>query len=186
MSSSDSAFLIGKRVQLRPLEKSDLPLIVRWNNDPEVRGLTGEVFPSSLDNTQAWYDRIKDDPSRVWFIIEERETGTPIGEAGLLRIFPAWRTTDLTIIIGNKTCQGKGYGTEAITLLMDYAFGALALHRISIGVVGFNERALAFYEKVGFRREGIQRDGYFYNHQFSDFIMLSILEDEFRAKNQTA
>ncbi len=181
MPSSESAFLIGKRVQLRPIEKGDLPLIVRWNNDPEIRGLTGEVYPATLQSEEAWYDRIKDDSSRVWFIIEERETGNPIGECGLLRIFPAWRTTDLTIILGEKSSHGKGYGTEAIHLLMDYAFGALAMHRISIGVVGFNQHALAFYEKVGFRREGIQRDGYFYNHRFGDFVMLSILEDEFRS-----
>ncbi|MRR32139.1 N-acetyltransferase, partial [bacterium] len=141
---------------------------------------------STAHTTEAWYGRIQDDPSRVWFIIEERETGAPIGECGLLRIFPAWRTTDLTMIIAEKSCQGKGFGTEAITLLMGYAFGMLAMHRISIGVVGFNTRALAFYEKMGFRREGVQRDGYFYNHQFSDFIMMCILEDEFRALNQPA
>jgi len=66
---------------------------------------------------------------------------------------------------------------------MEFAFGALAMHRISIGVIGFNHKALEFYDKLGFQREGIQRDGYFYNHKFSDFILLSILEDEFRAKN---
>lgn len=181
-SSVGSAFLTGKRVLLRPLEKADLPHLVRWNNDPELRSLTGEAYPSSSESMEAWWNRIREDPGRVWFIVEERETGQPIGEAGLLRIFPAWRTTDLTMIIGEKSCWRKGYGTEAILLLMDYAFGMLAMHRISIGVVGFNERALAFYEKVGFRREGVQRDGYFYNHKFSDFIMLSILEDEFRAK----
>lgn len=181
---SNAAFLIGKRVQLRPFEKNDLPLLVRWNNDPEIRGLTGEVYPFSSHAAEAWFERIKDDPNRVWFIIEERETGNPIGECGLLRIFPAWRTTDLTIILGEKSSHGRGYGTEAIHLLMDYAFGMLAMHRISIGVVGVNQRALEFYEKVGFRREGVQRDGYFYDHQFSDFIMMSILEDEFRAMHR--
>lgn len=184
--SPNTPFLIGNRVQLRPFEKSDLALIVRWNNDPEIRNLTGEVFPSTLHSTEAWYDRIQDDPSRVWFVIEERETGHPIGECGLLRMFPAWRNTDLTIILGEKSSHGKGYGTEAINLLMNYAFGMLSMHRISIGVVGFNQQALAFYEKVGFRREGVQRDGYFYDHRFSDFIMMSILEDEFRALNQVA
>ena len=58
--------------------------------------------------------------------------------------------------------------------------GTLSFHRVSIGVVGFNERALRFYEKVGFKREGIQRDGYFHNHRFYDFVMMSILEDEYR------
>jgi RimJ/RimL family protein N-acetyltransferase len=96
-------------------------------------------------------------------------------------MMPDWRTTDLSIILGEPDSWGRGYGTEAITLLMDYAFGALNAHRIAIGVVGFNARALRFYEKVGFRREGIQRDGYYYNHSYHDFVMMSILEHEFRA-----
>ena len=99
--------------------------------------------------------------------------------------FP-WRTTDLTIIIGDESARGQGLGTEAIILLMDYAFGFLGMHRISIGVVGFNEQALRFYEKVGFKREGIQRDGYYFAHEFHDFVMMSILENEFRALHQDA
>lgn len=63
--------------------------------------------------------------------------------------------------------------------MLDYAFGYLNFHRIAIGVVGFNESALRFYEKVGFKREGIQRDGYFYNHQYHDFVMMSLLDTEF-------
>lgn len=52
---------------------------------------------------------------------------------------------------------------------------------MAIGVVSFNEAALRFYDKVGFRKEGIQKEGYFYNHQYYDFIMMSILEDDYRA-----
>jgi RimJ/RimL family protein N-acetyltransferase len=51
---------------------------------------------------------------------------------------------------------------------------------VAIGVVGFNEKAIHFWEKVGFKKEGIQRDGYYYNHKYHDFVMMSILEDEFR------
>ena len=103
------------------------------------------------------------------------------GECGLLRIFPAWRTTDLSISLGDKDAWGKGYGIDAILLLMDYAFGYLNMHRVAIGVVGSNQRALRFYEKAGFTAEGVQRDGYYYNHAYQDFVMMSILEDEFRA-----
>jgi len=60
--SSFAPFLIGKRVQLRPLERSDLPLLARWNNDPEIRCLTGEVYPATVHSTEAWFDRNKDDP----------------------------------------------------------------------------------------------------------------------------
>jgi diamine N-acetyltransferase len=175
-----SEFLIGERLYLRPLEKADLPALREWANDPEVRGLTGEVKPMSEAGADEFYERVRSDPDRVWFVAVLKEGDRPIGEAGLLRMFPAWRTTDLSIIIGDKGAWGQGYGSEAILLLLDYAFGYLNFHRVAVGVVGFNERALDFYEKVGFKREGIQRDGYYHDHQYYDFVMMSILEDEFR------
>ena len=177
---SCNVFLEGKKVYLRPFEKTDLPLIQAWANDPEVRGLTGEVSPTNAAQAEDYFERVKNDENRVWFMVVVKETGQVIGETGLLRMFHPWRTTDLSIIIAEKDCRGKGYGQEAIHLMLDYAFGSLAFHRVSIGVVGFNESALRFYEKVGFKREGIQRDGYFYHHHFYDFVMMSILEDEFR------
>jgi diamine N-acetyltransferase len=174
-------FLIGDRLYLRPLEKEDLPLIRRWANDPEVRGLTGEVTPMSQAGGDEFLDRVRTDRERVWFVVVLKQGDRVIGEAGLLRIFAAWRTTDLSIIIGDKEAWAQGYGVEAILLLLDYAFGYLNMHRVALGVVGFNERALRFYEKVGFKREGIQRDGYYHDHRYHDFVMMSILEDEFRA-----
>ncbi len=174
-------FLVGKRVYLRPLSRDDLTYIQKWSNDPEIRGLIGEVRPMSWTKVEEFYERAKNDDQRVWFIIVLQENDRVIGEAGLLRMFPAWRTTDLSIIIGEKETWGKGYGTEAINLLLDYAFGYLNFHRVAIGVVGFNEAALGFYEKVGFRKEGVQREGYYYNHAYYDFVMMSILEDAYRA-----
>ncbi|MBN2002990.1 MAG: GNAT family N-acetyltransferase [Anaerolineae bacterium] len=182
MPIGDTPFLMGESVYLRPLEPEDLPLLRKWINDPQIRRLIGEVAPSGSVAVQSYFERIQQDRDRIWFVIALRETGRVIGECGLLRMFYPWRNTDLSIILGEKDTWGKGYGTEAILLLLDYAFGYLGMHRVSIGVVAFNERALRFYEKVGFRREGIQRDGYYYNHTFSDFVMMSILEDEFRER----
>ncbi len=173
-------FLIGDRIYLRPVEAKDSQLIYKWANDPELRHITGEVSPTSEADVGAFLEKARQDKTRVWFIVTLKEGDRPIGEAGLLRMFPPWRTTDLSIIIGEKDVWGKGYGTEAILLLLDYAFGYLNSHRVAVGVVGFNERALRFYEKIGFRREGVQRDGYYYDHTYSDFVMMSILEDEFR------
>ncbi len=176
------AFLSGPRLYLRTIEKEDLPLLQAWANDAELRGLTGETLPTNFAGIEGYVNRINADASRVWFVIVVKETGQVIGECGLLRMFSAWRTTDLTMILGEKTAWGQGYGSEAMHLLLDYAFGYLNFHRVSIGVVGSNARALRFYEKVGFKREGIQRDGYFYNHHYQDFVMMSMLEDEFRAQ----
>ena len=173
-------FLTGERVYLRPIEAEDLFLVRKWANDPEIRRLTGEVSPMSQAGADEFLDKVRKDRDRVWFVVVLKENDRVIGEAGLLRMFHAWRTTDLTLVIGEKDAWGKGYGTEAILLLLDHAFGHLGFHRVAIGVVGFNERALRFYEKVGFRKEGVQRDGYYYDHGYHDFVMMSMLEDEFR------
>jgi diamine N-acetyltransferase len=178
---NEPKFLIGERVYLRPVERADLVQIREWANDPELRRLTGEVKPMTPAGAEAFLEKVYNDPDRVWFIVASHQNDTPIGEAGLLRMFPPWRTTDLTLIIGEKDARGKGYGTEAIDLLLDYAFGYLNFHRVAVGVVGFNTDALRFYENVGFRREGVQRDGYYYDHKYHDFVMMSILEDEYRA-----
>lgn len=176
-----NAFLIGRDVYLRPFESADLPLVQGWANDPEIRALTGEVLPMGEAGASEFMERVRTDRDRVWFAVVLKERDKVIGEAGLLRMFHAWRATDLTIILGDRSAWGRGYGTQAIHLLLDFAFGYLSLHRVSLGVVGFNERALRFYESVGFRREGVQRDGYFYDGRYHDFIMMSLLAEEYRA-----
>jgi len=66
--------------------------------------------------------------------------------------------------------------------MLNYAFGYQNFHRVAIGVVGFNTGALQFYERLGFKREGIQQDGYYYDHRYHDFVMMRLLEQEFREK----
>lgn len=176
-----SPFLVGEKIYLRPTTKEDLVHIQECLNDSETRKLIGEVTPMNELGLEEYYERICKDENRIWFSIVLKEDNKVIGETGLLRMFHFWRNTDLSIIIGEKDGRGKGYGTEAILLLLDYAFGYLNFHRVSIGVVGFNNKALKFYEKIGFKREGIQRDGYYYDYKYYDFVMMSILEDEFKA-----
>lgn len=178
--SQTMGFMNGKHVYLRALEPEDLPYFRQWYNDPEIRGQIGEVLPECRKGSEDWLQRVYADKDRVWFAVVRKEDNKVIGETGLLRMYPTWRTTDLTLIIGDSEARGKGYGSEVMQMMLEYAFGYLNFHRVSIGVVGFNEKALRFYEKTGFRREGIQRDGYFYNHRYYDFVMMSILEDEYR------
>jgi RimJ/RimL family protein N-acetyltransferase len=175
-------FLSGKNVYLRPIESADYPLFHQWANDPETRGLTGEVRPTSYDALQEYYEKIQKEEDRIWLAVVARQTHRVIGETGLLRMFPAWRTTDWSMIIGDSEARGQGFGTEAALLMLNYAFGVQNFHRVSIGVVGFNTRALRFYERLGFKREGIQEDGYYYAHVYHDFVMMRLMEDEFREK----
>jgi RimJ/RimL family protein N-acetyltransferase len=172
--------LTSRRVYLRPFGKDDLPYIQKWSNDAELRRLIGEVASMSRAETEKWYKELLADKDRVWFVIVLKKGDRVIGEAGLLRMFRPCRSTDMTIIIGERDEWGQGYGTEVGHLLLDYAFARLGFHRISIGVVGFNERALRFWKSLGFKKEGVERDAHYYDNEFSDGIMMSILEDEYK------
>jgi RimJ/RimL family protein N-acetyltransferase len=172
--------LTGRRVCLRPVAREDLVQLRRWLEDAEIRGLIGEVAPTSKVDSQRFLEKVRADTERAWFMVVVKENNKVIGEAGLLRMDRAWRTTDVSVIIWDRDEWAKGYGTETVLLLLNHAFEYLGFHRAAIGVVSFNEKALRFWEKIGFRKEGIQRDGYYYDGRYHDFVMMSILEDEFR------
>ena len=146
--------LEGKDIYLCPYRKEDLEFRFKWMHDKEILSLTGEVRPWSKRDLQRFYDRVRNEKDRAWFSIVLKEGDRVIGETGLLRVFWPWRTTDLTIEVNEKDVWNKGYGTEAINLMLSWIFDTLCFHRVSIGVVGFNARALHFYEKNGFKREG--------------------------------
>jgi len=180
MKMNSTKFLVGDRVYLRPIEQEDLSLTQKWINDPEIRILEGEVLPKSMQDEKEWLENLYKDKSRVWFVVALKDSDKTIGTGGFLRIDYIWRAADLSIMIGEKGEWGKGYGTEAIRLLLNYGFKSLNFHRISLGVFDFNKRAIRAYEKAGFKKEGVLRDGYFCDSKYHDVIMMSILEDEFR------
>ncbi len=171
--------LTGKDVVLRPLEEGDIPSLIRWSEDPELRRLIGEVAPMTQAEAEAFMERTRTDVSRRWFAVTVE--GRLIGETGLLRIFPEWRTTDMSVILAEE--RGKGYGTQVGELMLDLAFNGLGMHRVAVGVVGFNRAALRFWEGLGFRKEGVQRDGYLVEDGYHDFVMMCLLEDEWQERH---
>ncbi len=172
--------IVGERATLVRFTRDDVALVRRWLDDPELRIQIGATGPMDEGQAQEWFRGADSDPARMWYTVRRNEDDAVVGEAGLLRIFPEWRTTDMSVIIGERDQRGRGYGTDAGRLLLDLAFNYLGLHRVAVGVVGFHDAALRFWEGLGFVREGVQRDGYLVNGEFHDFVMMSILEDEWR------
>ena len=168
--------IVGKKIILRQLRDEDAEFFARWYNEPEIMFECGFTEPTSLEaelkairNTEA---------DRDWYAITDL-SGRIVGEAGLLRINTAWKCTDMSMIIPNPADQGKGYGSEAGRLILDRAFNHHNMNRVAIGVVALNTQALKYWEGLGFKREGIQEQGYFYNGEYSDFIMMRILKDDY-------
>ena len=172
--------IIGDRVILRRLRDEDAPFFARWYSEPDVMFRCGFTAPTTVEEElRAMHNP---SPDRDWYAVTDK-AGHLIGETGLLRMFPEWRCTDLTIIIPDPADRGKGYGTDAVRLMFDRAFRHYDMNRISIGVVGLNTYALDFYRRIGFRQEGIQEQGYYYDGRYSDFIMMRILRSEWLAQS---
>ena len=170
--------IIGKRVILRRRMKEDAEFYAYWYNQPKIMFQCGFTELTTLEAEQNFADTADSD----WYTITDFN-GKIIGETGLLRMWPVWHCTDLSIIIPDPVNQGKGYGSEVINLMLKLAFEKYKMNRVAIGVVAKNTDALNFYKKIGFKVEGKQEEGYFYNNLYSDFIMMRLLFKEWIKQN---
>lgn len=179
--------LKGKKVLLRPIKRSDISFFLKWFNDPEIIQYLTRYLPMTEMAEEKWIEELATKPqSEVVFIIEVIEDGSnkPIGNCGLHRIHPKDHTAEIGIVIGEKDYWGKGYGTEATQLLIEYGFKQLNLHRVSSWVIEFNKRSIKLCEKLGFQKEGVLRKAIFKNGQFWDKILFGLLKEEWQKRNQ--
>ena len=169
----------GEKVILREQREEDAPFFAYWFSQPRVMFQCGFEKPVTEEEMKTCITVNHRSEDSAWFTITDLD-GNILGETGLLRMFPAWHQTDLTIIIPDPEMQHKGYGTEAIRIILDMAYKKYEMHRVSIGVVGLNTDALAFYRKIGFKQEGILEEAYYWNNEYSDFVMMRILSQEWK------
>lgn len=176
-------FLEGEHVYLRPIGLEDADWYFRNLYDPETRRLTGTQRHFTREGIASYIERKSQDDSSVLLLIALRENDELIGDIALQDIDSYNRNCNIRIAISTGAQTGKGYGTEALKLMLNYGFGILNMHRIELNVFDYNPRALHVYEKIGFKREGVQREALYYDHRYHDSITMSILEQEFREAN---
>lgn len=116
------------------------------------------------------------------FAIVDLKTDELIGNIGFPKIDYINRTAELGIFIGNKEYWGKGYGVEAIELLLDFGFNILNLHNISLKVFSYNKPAIRCYKKVGFKEAGRLREAKQIAGQKYDDVFMDILATEYKSK----
>jgi RimJ/RimL family protein N-acetyltransferase len=172
----------GSNIDLRMARESDLDAYYAFLQDSEMILLTGSQADFTRESIEAWIRKISVvDEERVDFIIILKETSELLGEVVLNEIDTINRSANIRIGIQGTQHRGKGYGTEAMVHMLRYGFETLKLHRIHLGVYAFNPRAIHVYEKLGFQREGIERDALYVDGKFHNMITMAMLEDEFRA-----
>ena len=174
----------GALVQLTALRKDDASTMAGWTNDSEFLRLA-DSRPAYPRDEAAAVERMEEQrkaSDAFHFGIRLVDTEELIGNVGIEGIEWPHGTAWISIGIGDRTRWGKGYGYEAMQLVLDYSFRELNLHRVQVTVFGYNERAVALYEKLGFRREGVwrewgQRDGMRF-----DMILYGLLGSEWRSR----
>ncbi|MGH2350406.1 MAG: GNAT family N-acetyltransferase [Chloroflexota bacterium] len=172
--------IAGEQVALGPTTPELLPLVLRWRSDFEVtRTLAARWRLTSRHAVETWYDAFRQHDHG--FMIYERETLRPIGFATLMDIDHLMRTAELALVIGEKDYWGKGYGTEATTLMLDYAFTWIHLHSVKLRVFAHNERGLRAYQRAGFKLIGRWREAYRIGDRALDVIFMDCLATEFRS-----
>lgn len=175
--------IYGERVRLRAPERSDLSQFVEWFNDPEVREGILMILPLSLAREEKWFDDMikKPEEEQVLVIeIELEEKWIIIGTCGFFGFDWRCRSAEVGIVIGEKTYWNQGYGTETMRMMLKHGFDSLNLNRIALDVYDSNRRAIRAYEKAGFIREGIKRQGMFKDGRYIDIIMMSVLRSEWK------
>src|SRR3990172_7921081 len=177
--------IYGQRIRLRHVEREDLPRFVAWLNDPEVRHGLAMSLPLSQVEEEQWFEKVlKREGDEQPLVIEAKDQDgwTMIGNSGFFNIDWRNRGAELGIVIGDKAYWNKGYGTEAMRLLLHHGFTTLNLHRICLRVYEENMRAIRAYEKAGFVHEGRMRQAEFRDDKYLDVLLMSVLRPEWQEK----
>jgi RimJ/RimL family protein N-acetyltransferase len=169
--------LQGNLVKLTSVKKENIDKYLEWFNDPELIQYLLAYQPIMREEEEDWYQNLKNRDDHIIFSILSSEDEKLIGNCG---ITVNWKDKFgiVGIIIGEKDFQNKGYGTEAMKLLIKYCFNTLNLHRIELETFSFNHRAIKSYKKVGFIEEGRKRQAIFANGEYHDRIIMGLLRDE--------
>jgi len=173
----------GKSIRLRPMDRADVQSITRWHNDREIMALFALTRAGPEEYWSEWLNKKLQSPNAIYFGIVKKGDDRLIGHIHLEEINWSHRLCrDLGIIIGEKEEWSKGFGTEAMELLMRYAFEELGMHRLELMTFDFNIRGMRVWEKCGFRQEGVMRKARLANGEWRDLIFYALLEEEHRGR----
>jgi RimJ/RimL family protein N-acetyltransferase len=169
--------LVGAKCYLAPLDLGDAEQYAIWLNDQDVaKFLTLSTAVITVDNEKAILPSLANEHN---YGIIDMQSEQLIGNVGLVNMDNIHKTCEIGIFIGNKDYWSKGYGSEALSLLINYAYQTLNLNNLMLRVYSYNERAIKCYEKIGFRRIGAIREAKIRNRQKHDIILMDMLPDDF-------
>ena len=164
--------LEGKTVNLKVMEREDLPLLAEWRNNLDFIGQYQSISQETMKDLEKQYDELVDEK---WFFIEKKD-GTRIGT---MSHRPVFKTQEIgsALLLSER---GKGYCTEAVKIMVDYLFLSKDIPRIQAHTDAMNAAAQKVLEKAGFKKEGTFRKEYFVRGEWRDSCIFAILREEWK------
>lgn len=172
------ATLKSDRIRLSALGTSDVEMLYGWINDRDQALLNAPYRPVHAADHAEWFETIRGRNDVVIFGIRLLDGERLIGSCQLHAIDDRSKSAELQVRIGEPGARGRGYGSEALELLLGHAFDDLNLRRIALHVFATNETAIHVYEKLGFQLEGRLREAAYLDGQFVDVLVMGLLRDE--------
>jgi RimJ/RimL family protein N-acetyltransferase len=164
------------------MDINDAEKIVSWLNDLNVT-INLNLYGKNI-STDDEMEILKNISKEHYYSIIDKKADDLIGCCSFKNIDQLNQTAEVGIYIGNRNYWNKGYGSEALTILLDYGFKALNLNNVFLTVFDYNKSAKKCYEKVGFKEIGTRREGLRRNLKKYDIIYMDILCDEFYKNNK--
>jgi RimJ/RimL family protein N-acetyltransferase len=171
--------IIGDRLYLSPINIEDAEQYTKWLNDPAVAVPLGQYKNlMSLPNEKKELESLTSEGHNYAIVLKDGDC--LIGNISLFEIDHLSRRATLGLFIGDEEKRGKGYGTEAIQLLLEYGFDTLNLNNVMLQCDSDNKQGIACYRKVGFREFGRRRSSTFKSGNYLDTVYMDILRHELK------
>jgi len=170
----------GRLVRLRAYEKADADALVRWFSDDEVTRWLGPMnVPISRAKQEAFIEMASTPADDAKYFAIETLDGQLVGDCGLRSIDWKCRKAEFFITIGEKSLWDKGFGTDALRIVIRLAFEKMNLNRLWLTALVDNPRAVRCYEKCGFVREGLLRQESYVDAKYRDVFMMALLRADY-------
>ena len=167
-------------IYLRPMTWDDTDLIVRWRNSDAVRLNFIYQEPFTREGHESWIRNMVETGKVVQMIICETRDDTPLGSVYIRDIDRQHNKAEYGIFIGEESARGRGIGTAAAGLMLEYCFREEKLHRVYLRAFASNARAIRSYEKAGFVREGLLRDDVCIEGEYRDIVWMAAVNPDIK------
>jgi RimJ/RimL family protein N-acetyltransferase len=173
----------GQLVNLRAFTDDDIKPSVSFINDTEIiLNLDDDApMPQSYETQKAWFEEMRKEKKKYgdFFWAIDTKDGKFIGGCGVNHMDRKNRVARVGIFIGDREYLGKGYGTDAMKVLLEFLFEEYNANKVKLSVFDYNKRAIRSYEKCGFQTEAIQREAVFRYGKYQDMRCMAILKEEY-------